>query len=49
MDYGAAYLFCEWVIQKLGMHESRKRKIGVDRSMGLGSAKRTRFTADASD
>jgi hypothetical protein len=33
MDYGAAYLFCEWVIQKLGMHESRKRKIGVDGSM----------------
>ena len=50
MDYGAAYLFCDWVIEKrFGMYELRKRKIGVDGSVSVGGEKRTRFMADDRD
>lgn len=47
MDYGAAYLFCEWVIEmSLGMQGPIKRKIGVARSMGIGGEKRVRLATD---
>lgn len=50
MDYGAAYLFCDWVAEKrLGMYEPRKRKIDVDGSMSVGGEKRVRLIADDRD